>query len=66
MYLSALTDDELLRLTGTQELTPLEKELVKRFEAFREEAGDKDAEIDKLKVDLADAQDEIEALKGEM
>lgn len=49
MYLPSLTDDELLTYAGTLQLTPLEAELVKRFEAFHEESGDKDAEIKYLK-----------------
>lgn len=43
MYLPTLTDDELLHYADTQQLTPLETELVRRFQEFKESVGDENA-----------------------
>lgn len=45
MYLPTLTTEELLHYVGTLELTEFEAELVKRFEEFIEETGDKETEL---------------------
>lgn len=64
MYLTTLTDDELLRYAGTLQLTPLETELVSRMTGLEQEVIDVEAESDKLKVDLANSEDELDALKA--
>lgn len=65
MYLPALTDDEILSYAESYAETALERELTRRFTAFREEARDKDAEIERLKCDAASLQDELDRIKGE-
>ena len=63
MYLPTLTDDELLHYAGTLTLTPLETELVRRFQEFKDETGDTAAECERLGDEnngLSEKVDELE------
>lgn len=64
MYFPSLTDDELLRYAGTQELTSLEKELADRFESLREVSAGRNAALEHANVEVQALREEIESLKA--
>lgn len=65
MYLPALTDDEILSYAEGYAETPLERELTRRFTAFRDEVGDKDDQLDQLEAEVDRLEDEVEDLNRE-
>lgn len=65
MYLPAMTDDEVLSYAENYAETQLERELTRRFATFREEARDKDTEIERLDDENNSLREQLDELRGE-
>lgn len=65
MYLPALTDDEILSYAENYAESPLERELARRFAAFRDATPDEDDQIDSLASEGVRLEEELDESRGE-